>query len=98
MEILLCGLRDSKAVVRWSAAKGIGRVTNRLPRSLADDVVQSILTCFRSVCPVVYNDLKCCSTGSGREADTAWHGGMCLLSSSDHCSDHLSQVVLQWLN
>ena len=50
MEILLCGLRDCKEMVRWSAAKGIGRVTSRLPQSLADDVIQSILACFRSVC------------------------------------------------
>lgn len=49
MEMLLCALRDSKGVVRWSAAKGLGRVTNRLSSSLADDVLQSILTCFRSV-------------------------------------------------
>jgi hypothetical protein len=46
MEILLCGLRDWESVVRWSSAKGIGRVTGRLPRSLADDVLQSLLTCF----------------------------------------------------
>ena len=47
MEILLCGLRDWESVVRWSSAKGIGRVTGRLPRSLADDVLQTLLTCFR---------------------------------------------------
>ena len=51
MEILLCGLRDWQSVVRWSAAKGIGRVTGRLPQSLADDVLQSLLTCFRFRAP-----------------------------------------------
>lgn len=48
LEVLLCGLRDRESVVRWSAAKGVGRVTSRLPRSLADDVLQSLLGCFRS--------------------------------------------------
>ena len=47
MEVLLCGLRDEDSIVRWSAAKGIGRVTSRLPRGLADDVLQSLLGCFR---------------------------------------------------
>ena len=58
MEILLCGLRDWESVVRWSAAKGVGRVTGRLPRNLAGDVLQSLLTCFRFrfiECRLVYS-------------------------------------------
>ena len=43
IEQLLCGLKDSDTVVRWSAAKGVGRVTSRLPLELADDVVASAL-------------------------------------------------------
>ncbi|CAM9634190.1 unnamed protein product, partial [Ectocarpus sp. 8 AP-2014] len=46
VEALLCGLRDRDTVVRWSAAKGIGRITERLPRELADDVVCSVLDLF----------------------------------------------------
>lgn len=46
VEALLCGLRDKDTVVRWSAAKGIGRITGRLPYEFADDVVQSVLELF----------------------------------------------------
>nr|XP_045015131.1 tubulin-specific chaperone D [Jaculus jaculus] len=46
IEQLLVGLKDKDTVVRWSAAKGIGRMAGRLPRELADDVVGSVLDCF----------------------------------------------------
>lgn len=46
VEQLLVGLKDKDTIVRWSAAKGIGRLTGRLPRELADDVVGSVLDCF----------------------------------------------------
>jgi len=46
IEELLAGLRDRETVVRWTAAKGIGRVTGRLPRDLADEVVGSLLELF----------------------------------------------------
>uniref|UniRef100_A0A1A8FFT3 Tubulin-specific chaperone D n=1 Tax=Nothobranchius korthausae TaxID=1143690 RepID=A0A1A8FFT3_9TELE len=46
IETLLVGLKDKETIVRWSAAKGIGRVTGRLPKELADEVVGSVLECF----------------------------------------------------
>ncbi|NWY04338.1 TBCD protein, partial [Nothoprocta ornata] len=46
LEQLLVGLKDKDTIVRWSAAKGIGRITGRLPKELADDVVGSLLECF----------------------------------------------------
>ncbi|XP_029015164.1 tubulin-specific chaperone D [Betta splendens] len=46
IEHLLVGLKDKETIVRWSAAKGIGRVTGRLPKELADEVVESLMDCF----------------------------------------------------
>lgn len=46
IELLLTGLRDTDTVVRWSAAKGVGRITSRLTSSLADEVLSSVLELF----------------------------------------------------
>merc|ERR1719419_383187 len=43
LDILLRSLRDKETVVRWSAAKGVGRITMRLPRSLGDEVVTNVM-------------------------------------------------------
>nr|XP_003704504.1 PREDICTED: tubulin-specific chaperone D [Megachile rotundata]XP_012143292.1 PREDICTED: tubulin-specific chaperone D [Megachile rotundata] len=63
IEQLIQGLRDKAITIRWSAAKGIGRITARLPIDLADDVVGFVLNLF-----------------SGRESDSAWHGGCLALA------------------
>lgn len=47
IELLLSGLRDKDTVVRWSAAKGIGRITSRLTSDLSDEVLSSVLELFR---------------------------------------------------
>ncbi|XP_076373668.1 LOW QUALITY PROTEIN: tubulin-specific chaperone D-like [Tachypleus tridentatus] len=46
IEQLLCGLRDKDTVIRWSAAKGIGRITGRLPEVLSGDIISSVLELF----------------------------------------------------
>lgn len=43
MAQLIKSLTDPATTVRWSAAKGIGRVTERLPAVCADDVLDAIL-------------------------------------------------------
>ncbi|EIE22040.1 ARM repeat-containing protein, partial [Coccomyxa subellipsoidea C-169] len=43
---LLESLADKDTVVRWSAAKGIGRVSARLPKELADEVLEAVLDLF----------------------------------------------------
>ncbi|CAK9094153.1 Tubulin-specific chaperone D (Beta-tubulin cofactor D) (Tubulin-folding cofactor D) [Durusdinium trenchii] len=64
VELLLTSLSDKDTVVRWAAAKGVGRVTNRLSRDFGDQVLESLLErCF-----------------SFRETDKAWHGGCLALA------------------
>ncbi|KAM7476319.1 hypothetical protein LguiB_023562 [Lonicera macranthoides] len=46
IEELLSGLRDTDTVVRWSAAKGIGRITSCLTYSQSDEVLSSVLELF----------------------------------------------------
>ncbi|XP_057955692.1 tubulin-folding cofactor D isoform X2 [Malania oleifera] len=46
IELLLSGLTDADTVVRWTAAKGIGRITSRLTSALSDEVLSSVLELF----------------------------------------------------
>ncbi|XP_036329001.1 tubulin-specific chaperone D-like [Rhagoletis pomonella] len=43
IEELLQALRSGGSDIRWSAAKGVGRVTNRLSKELADEVIGSVI-------------------------------------------------------
>lgn len=43
IEELIQGLRDPDITVRWSAAKGLGRIMGRMSRQLGDDVVGYVL-------------------------------------------------------
>jgi hypothetical protein len=59
LDILIHNLQDKDTVVRWSAAKGVGRITMRLPQHLANDVINSVIgTCFEDI-----------------DNDSAYHGG-----------------------
>jgi hypothetical protein len=49
IEQLFTGLKDKDTVVRWSSAKGIGRITNRLSKDMAEDVLTSLLDMFTFV-------------------------------------------------
>ena len=43
IEFLLTCLKDRETIVRWSAAKGVGRVTGRLSKEFADQVYMFLL-------------------------------------------------------
>eukprot|EP00958_Prasinococcus_capsulatus_P008944 scaffold879_cov410-Prasinococcus_capsulatus_cf.AAC.29 len=65
VETLLQLLGDKDTVVRWSAAKGLARVTARLPLEMADEVVASVLDTFSAV---------------AQDQDASWHGGCLALA------------------
>eukprot|EP01147_Barroeca_monosierra_P001365 gene1365-4540_t len=46
IDVLLVGLSDKDTIVRWSCAKGVGRITARLPKAFADDILDSVLGLF----------------------------------------------------
>lgn len=43
VDLLIRGLKNKDITIRWSAAKGIGRIVGRLNQELGDEVVSSIL-------------------------------------------------------
>lgn len=43
ISILLEHLKDQDTTIRWSAAKGIGKITGRLTLEMADQIVEDIL-------------------------------------------------------
>jgi tubulin-specific chaperone D len=45
---MLRALSDRDTIVRWSGAKGIGRLTGRLPCHLADEIVEAVLQQFET--------------------------------------------------
>ncbi|KAJ3152343.1 hypothetical protein HDU86_005872 [Geranomyces michiganensis] len=77
VEVLLNGLRDRDTIVRWSAAKGIGRIVNRLPRDLGQDIVLGIVA-------LLEEDVLIAPNGSGNDlsqvSDSTWHGSCLALA------------------
>jgi len=46
IQFLLSSLKDSDTVVRWTSAKGIGRITGRLSKDFGDQIVGNLLELF----------------------------------------------------
>lgn len=97
IEILLNGLRDKDTIVRWSAAKGMGRITQRLPRELAEDVVGSLLELFEE------NTLKSKSGGPldlSAVSDHTWHGAslaVAELARRGLLLPHRLEEIIPWI-
>lgn len=79
VDFLLQSLQDSDTVVRWSAAKGLGRIAMRLPMLMGNDVVLAVIEeTFRRNCTLQSVD----GVVSVKSADNdyAWHGGCLVLA------------------
>ncbi|VDO47662.1 unnamed protein product [Onchocerca flexuosa] len=59
LNTILEALRDRDTDIRWTGAKGIGRIVSRLPKHLANDVLDSIIK---------FNF-------NSHSGNAAWHGG-----------------------
>lgn len=72
---------DKDTVVRWSAAKGLGRITGRLPRDCGSDVVQSVIK----------------SVESADGSPSVWHGTCLALAECSRrgliLREHLSAAI-----
>ena len=71
LDLLLVSCHDKDTVVRWSAAKGIGRITNRLPKDLADDVLLSVISPLQE---------DASENGLQSASDATWHGACLALA------------------
>ncbi|KAF8895385.1 ARM repeat-containing protein [Infundibulicybe gibba] len=69
LEQLLTALKDNDTIVRWSSAKGIARICERLPSDFADQVLETILGLFsiHSMAAARVYDLPAI-------AECTWHG------------------------
>lgn len=83
MAQLIQSLTDSATTVRWSAAKGIGRLTERLPVLCANDVLDAIL--------------ELCNNEQNFENDNIWHGSCLTLAELARrgllLPDRLNEVI-----
>ena len=64
IDLLLQGLEDKDTVVRWSAAKGVGRVSSRLPEDFSTQILDTVLEIF----------------ASPAASEHGWHGGCLALA------------------
>ncbi|KAJ3219334.1 hypothetical protein HK099_004731 [Clydaea vesicula] len=72
--ILLQGLKDKDTIVRWSSAKGVGRLTERLPKAYSQEIIASVLQLFEED---FYND------DLSFVSDCTWHGAcLCIAELS----------------
>ncbi|KAJ3112039.1 hypothetical protein HK100_002466 [Physocladia obscura] len=73
IQLMLNGLRDKDTIVRWSAAKGVGRISARLPQEFATEVVASVINLFyEDILPSV--DPSSSLLNLTAVSDSTWHG------------------------
>ncbi|KAA8497052.1 Tubulin-specific chaperone D [Porphyridium purpureum] len=75
LNVVLLELEHPDTIVRWSAAKAVGRLTERLPFELAMDVVEAVLALFYDNKSGDSDDISLRTY-----ADAAWHGACLALA------------------
>ncbi|KAJ1339650.1 hypothetical protein BSLG_005683 [Batrachochytrium salamandrivorans] len=78
INILLDGLRDKDTIVRWTSAKGVGRITNRLNHELADEIVGSVIDSLAEDTILVNGSPRTAKVDS--VSDSSWHGASLALA------------------
>ncbi|KAJ2081857.1 hypothetical protein H4R24_002014 [Coemansia sp. RSA 988] len=74
--ILLHRLHDKDTIVRWSASKGVGRITERLPVALAREIVTAVANVLKEETIVDNRGLIDVSM----TAEFSWHGALLCLA------------------
>ncbi|KAJ2062662.1 hypothetical protein GGI17_002270 [Coemansia sp. S146] len=74
--VLLQRLHDKDTIVRWSAAKGVGRIAERLPRALAQEIVSAVVGMLQEETLVPATGLIDVSMTS----ELSWHGSLLCLA------------------
>jgi hypothetical protein len=79
IESLLSAIQDKDTIVRWSAAKGIGRICSRLSNSLSNQVIDSMLGLvdFSFDDAETEDELKFVTFDENGPSPNSWHG-ICL--------------------
>jgi len=87
---------EQDTIVRWSAAKGVARIAQRLPKDFAGQVLETVMGLFEihSVAAATLYDLPAVAEGT-------WHGACLACAEIARRSlvgpEHLPQLV-EWLS
>jgi hypothetical protein len=105
--LLLQGLLDKDTIVRWSAAKGLARLAERLPRDFAEQIIDSVVDLFALDCIITgdANDETMAKVDVSNVSDATWHGtclciaemarrGLLVPSSLDRVIPWISRVCM----
>ncbi|KAJ8691519.1 hypothetical protein PTI98_011083 [Pleurotus ostreatus] len=94
LEHLFESLKDKNTVVRWTAAKGVARISERLPTDFKDQVLETVMSHFaiHSIAAASLYDLPAV-------AESTWHGA-CLacaeMARRSLVSDQHLPTLIEW--
>lgn len=101
VETLLNGLRDRDTIVRWSSAKGIGRITNRLPKDLGQDIIDAVVSLLQEdIIEIKPLENSPPTVDISQVSDSTWHGtilSLAELSRRGLLLPHKLHTVIPWI-